>query len=668
MSLLKFKRLVLKANLFGGSTLTSDIEFDDGCTVIVTDTNTQGKSSLINSLAVGLGFDDLVKGNVSALVKRTIKKDSKEHTILNAQIYLEVHNSKHEILSVKRDIQPELSKGMLVNFTPISEWNDNNAKEFYVGRDSYIGARGFHRLLSEFIGYPDIEVISQNDGLMKLYIEYVFAAIFIEQKRGWADIMANSPYYQVREPRKTTISEILGLDYIQDSLRRNSLKLELSKLKSKYLDGLDGLKAFVNGKHFSLKNVTEDIDSLVWNPKVFRSFGFEHISLEDLITEKTAKLLDMEMVPHQEADSSGLSRKMAEITENITALNSKVREVDNSIAIFKGAIRRYQQRAVALELDLEKNKEEHKIRKLFRRDEWSVGAHCPVCEHEIDETLLSQVKSFPTMSIEQNIKYIKDQLDLLKEMILIDEKQRDSAELEKKHLTSEIDLLMKRHFDIQRSLSGVIPSDFMAQARNIANLEQEIDSLSNLDSFVEISLSKIKVTFDDYHKKKEELEKISDFLSESDRKIIKKFEVTFKEFLTRLGYNSYEINAILIDESTLYPRVMPGTLEKKKHMRADFGSSASDWVRIITAYTLALHMSRNNSPKSIHPNFSIFDEPSQQNMDNEDHLKFYDIVHDVCKQGGQVIISETDKNHSVRDKAKYLGMKVIDFGKQYVLT
>ncbi len=667
MPLLKFKRLVLKANLFGGSRLSSDIEFDDGCTVIVTDTNTQGKSSLINSLAVGLGFDDLVKGNVSALVKRTIKRDSKEHTILNAQIYLEIHNSKQEILSVKRDIQPELSKGMLVNFTPISAWNDNNAKEFYVGRDSYIGARGFHRLLSEFIGYPDIEVISQNDGLVKLYIEYVFAAIFIEQKRGWADIMANSPYYQVREPRKTTISEILGLDYIQDSLRRNSLKLELAKLKSKYLEGLDGLKAIVNGKHFSLKNVTEDVDSLVWNPKIFRNFGSEHISLEDLITEKTTKLLNMEMIPHREVDS-GLSREMAEITENITVLNSKVREVDNSIAIFKGAIRRYQQRAVALELDLEKNKEEHKIRKLFHRDEWSVGAHCPVCEHEIDETLLSQVKSFPTMSIEENIKYIKDQLDLLKEMILIDEKQRESAELEKKHLSSEIDLLMKRHFDIQRSLSSVIPSDLMTQARNIANLEQEIDSLSELDSFVAISLSKIKVTFDDYHKKIEELEKISDALSDRDRKIIKKFEAIFKGFLTRLGYNSYEINAILIDESTLYPRVMASTLEKKKHMRADFGSSASDWVRIITAYTLALHMSRNNSPKSLHPNISILDEPAQQNMDNEDHLKFYDIVHDVCKQGGQVIISETDKNHSVRNKAKSLGMKVIDFGKQYVLT
>lgn len=668
MPLLKFKRLVLKANLFGGSILSSDIEFDDGCTVIVTDTNTQGKSSLINSLAVGLGFDDLVKGNVSALVKRTIKKDSKEHTILNAQIYLEIHNSKQEIISVKREIQPELSKGMLVNFTPISAWSDSNAKEYYVGRDSYIGTRGFHRLLSEFIGYPDIEVISQNDGLVKLYIEYVFAAIFIEQKRGWADIMANSPYYQVREPRKTTISEILGLDYIQDSLRRNSLKLELSKLKSKYLDGLDSLRAFVNGKHFSLKNVTEDLDSNVWNPKIFRSFGSEHISLEDLIAEKTAKLLDMEMVHHQDVDSSGLSREMAEITENITTLNSKVREVDNSIALFKGAIRRYQQRAVALELDLEKNKEELKIRKLFHRDGWSVGAHCPVCEHEIDETLLSQVKSFPTMSIEENIKYIKDQLDLLKEMILIDEKQRDSAELEKKHRSSEIDSLIKRHFDIQRSLSGVIPSDVMTQARNIANLEREIDSLSELDSLVEISLSKIKVTFDDYHKKIEELEKISDDLSESDRKIIKKFEAVFKGFLTRLGYNSYEISAILIDESTLYPRVMASTLDKKKNMRADFGSSASDWVRIITAYTLALHISRNNSSKSLHPNISVLDEPAQQNMDNEDHLKFYDIVHDVCKRGGQVIISETDENHSVRNKAKSLGMKVIDFGIQYVMT
>lgn len=69
------------------------------------------------------------------------------------------------------------------------------------------------------------------------------------------------------------------------------------------------------------------------------------------------------------------------------------------------------------------------------------------------------------------------------------------------------------------------------------------------------------------------------------------------------------------------PRVRIKALSRKKNTRADFGSSASDWIRIITAYTLALQASQNNSKKSNHPNISIFDKPVQQNMDMSDHLE-----------------------------------------------
>ena len=55
-------------------------------------------------------------------------------------------------------------------------------------------------------------------------------------------------------------------------------------------------------------------------------------------------------------------------------------------------------------------------------------------------------------------------------------------------------------------------------------------------------------------------------------------------------------------------------------------------------------------------------------MDIEDHLKFFDIVSDVCNKGGQVIIAATDKEHLVRKKAVGLGMKVVDFKNEYVIA
>ena len=89
---MKYSRLRLEAKIFDGTMVASDIEFSDRCNVILTNSNTQGKSSLINALIVGLGFDEIAKSNVTALVKDTIIHDGKEHRINFAHIYLEIRN------------------------------------------------------------------------------------------------------------------------------------------------------------------------------------------------------------------------------------------------------------------------------------------------------------------------------------------------------------------------------------------------------------------------------------------------------------------------------------------------------------------------------------------------------------------------------------------------
>lgn len=122
---------------------------------------------------------------------------------------------------------------------------------------------------------------------------------------------------------------------------------------------------------------------------------------------------------------------------------------------------------------------------------------------------------------------------------------------------------------------------------------------------------------------------------------------------------------MIIDQSSFLPRIIVNDVNRRR-MRADFGTSASDWIRIITAFVLALHACRGNSLKSIHPNVTVFDEPAQQNMNKDDALHFYDIVAEVSKEG-QIIVAATDKDHSVMRKAKRLGMNVVNFASEYVL-
>lgn len=271
------------------------------------------------------------------------------------------------------------------------------------------------------------------------------------------------------------------------------------------------------------------------------------------------------------------------------------------------------------------------------------------------------------MSIDDNIKYINEQRKLLEDVMSVEEERKSNALIESQRLEENIRSLMSQISDIQRSLSGSIPAEMMVQAREVAKLEQEVEALEELDSYSLGMFEKIKEIFDRYHVKNKRLQGLKSDLSKEDQSLLRKFGNTFKSYLGKLGYNSFEIESIFIDEATFMPRVRVDSLARKKNMRADFGSSASDWIRIITAYTLALHASRVNSPKSNHPNISVFDEPAQQNMDISDHLELYPLISEVCQKGGQVIIAATDKNHTVKQKATDLGMNIIDFGTNFIL-
>ncbi|MBO9102193.1 MULTISPECIES: hypothetical protein [unclassified Rhizobium] len=469
---LRYSRVRLEAKLFSGKLAYCEIELLPGANLILTDSNTQGKSTLVNALAVGLGLDDLVKGNVAALVKDTLKVAQGDQRIFDAAIFLEIANASNELLTIRRSVNPELSRGMLVRRGPLGQWSEAGLEEYYLGQGSYTDTRGFHRLLSEFIGFPEVQVISQDDGVMRLYLEYIFSAIFIEQKRGWADIMANIPYYRVRDPKKSTIAEILGLDYIRNNLQRNALRLDEQRLKARYDTGTEVLKRHVNGRQFSIKGIPAEIGVGSFNPQIFRvTEEEEQRSLEDLLSAAETDLDGKIALADLPPPDPGLQSRIDDISRRITSLVTRKGELDNSIAAISGNVLRYQQRLVVLARDLQKNKEELKIRGLFNRDKWAIKSACPVCEQPVDGTLLSQIRSFPTMSIEENVEYITDQRNLLQDMTAVEIAKREHSQLESEQLAKDISIALAQHSEIQKSLAGAIPSDLMARARDIARLE-----------------------------------------------------------------------------------------------------------------------------------------------------------------------------------------------------
>lgn len=56
----------------------------------------------------------------------------------------------------------------------------------------------------------------------KLYLQVIFAAMFIEQKHGWSDILSGMPVFGIRESKKRIVEFVLGLDTLKKRKRTGS--------------------------------------------------------------------------------------------------------------------------------------------------------------------------------------------------------------------------------------------------------------------------------------------------------------------------------------------------------------------------------------------------------------------------------------------------------------
>lgn len=663
---MKYNRIRLEAYLDNQQLAVTDIALKDGCNIILTDSNTQGKSSIINALVLGLGLDDLVKSNVSALINQSIKIGQSEQKIDKAYIYLQIENEAGDHLSLKRQIRPRLTSGIEAIRAPLTDWTTQNVEEYYLGINSYNGTKGFHRTLSNFIGFPEIPVISYNDDITRLYLEQIFSAIFIEQKQGWGGILSTTPPYQIKESRKNTIAEILGLDYIEQHTEKNRLKLEVNTLKIKYETLHETTCNYIHSQNFLIERLPYDLKSQIWDPKIYINDEEQKIIYFNGLLKQKKKLLETkQQIPKNISDSQ--NNQFANIIKRLTSLLNNKKEIDSSIILLEGSIRNYQKQMNSLEKELTKNNEEKRLKDIFSQEKpgrWVDESHCPTCTQEINGTLLLQDKNFSIMSLEENIQYIKNHKSLLNSTISVEKEQLNNKKIESKKLEIEITNLTTQHSSLQKSLSGMIPSEYMEKALEISRLEQEIQNLENLESYVNITFKQLKTVYDNYHIVSNKLKNFRSGLCDTDIKLLDKFQEALRKNLNHLGYTSHSTDSISIDRNTFLPHTHSNNTRPKK---TESGSSASDGVRMIIAYTLALHTCRINSKKSKHPNISIFDEPAQQNMEPKDYLNFYSLISDIGKSGGQIIIAATDTNHEVHTKALELKMNVIDFEKDYVL-
>lgn len=171
-------------------------------------------------------------------------------------------------------------------------------------------------------------------------------------------------------------------------------------------------------------------------------------------------------------------------------------------------------------------------------------------------------------------------------------------------------------------------------------ISKEIEDLEKLQSNLQklfFAMDMLSVRWEKYLKDKEKLPK-KKFSTDDDTKITTLRNVFIKN-LRKFGYKSLStMEQIEISKDSYLP--------VRENFDMKFDSSASDGIRAIWAFTLAL-MQTSIIHKGNHPNILMYDEPDQHSIVMKDLKSFFDTIIEI--NVGQTIVAITIKDSDTEE-------------------
>lgn len=670
--MLRINRLRIEiktANESNGGIYGFDERFSGGLTFIASLSNTAGKSSVIEAILYCLGFEEIIGGRnekvLTSVYKSIIHDGEEDWNVLESGIYLEISNG-NEIITIYRTAKMDTRDSRLVtvyygDFDSIGSQSTLPEDMYLHDRGAATNEKGFHSFLESFLHiHSPLVQTSGND--QKLYLQVIFSGLFIEQKHGWADIFSGMPYFGIRDAKKRVVEFLLGLDTFKNEREKNRLKIVGNTISREWKEVFDDIN----------RNVTREscsISGLPMQPKIMNSNDYKAIavttvdkkSLEKAISELQDEHDSIKCLKPRNIDNfESLNNELQIITETITSFEQKAVECQDQITLSRSAVIQAERSLEVVTRDLRNNKDAAKLQSMGS----SIGSQtsqniCPTCNQPIEDSLLHLGKDIPIMSIEENIRHLEGQKSVL-------EFTRDSHRTNKEQLSLVKNDLQARLVTLRR-LAQTIRSDIYSTetewsefiVQKLVEIESKIRVYNQLQSFITLQLEEISKLSKRWKKYKEEYEKLpKKVISDVDAEIIAAFKRNFIKNLRKYKYKSApDIDAVDIPVETCLPSIDGFDMK--------FDSSASDNIRIIWSFTIAL-LQTSLEKKGNHLGLIIFDEPAQHSIVTSD---MESLIKSVLELNGsaQVIVGITLNNEELKKAIENLPEKdatIINIGER----
>lgn len=638
-------------------------EFSRGLTVI-RGSNSSGKSTLFNSLMYGLGMEELIGGKGDKVLPYAVREyfvqGDTRITVQSSEVLVELENSSGRSVTLRRAIHDSMRQSKLME---VFEGAHLTAGvELGTPRPTYLfdpgsaqKQEGYFQFLEGFMGYQLPQVPATSGGMAKLYLQTIFAALAVEQKRGWTDYIANIPFFGIRDARLRVTEFLLGLSVFERQAKRAELDADSMAIDSDWRKAYDTLRQAAAANGIVIEGLSATPVSMfdAASVRLVKSDGKTKTSIQDQVSHLRSEhaALGAKAEAYGRASGAEALQELEVASGELQRLNVLHERATTNLTLQRAALGELRLLLAEVSEDLERNKTALKLRNLGAQMEIEVATdHCPICHQKIDDTLLLGIVSGPQMDLKTNVDYLDSQRRMLQNQIngaLEEIRQSEIA-------VADVASRLAATYDYRNSLRGDV-SNGVAESRAIVRRQIQIElELSNLQAF-NVQAAALIVTFGEISARLAANQASRRALpreaySDADVSRISLFEKNFRGNASSFGYESADIADIRISLDTLTPILSELELrEIRSSLTAD--SSASDFVRLIWSYLLAIYQtSATRGFEGQHPGLLLMDEPGQHSMRSASQRALLQLL--IAQSGLQSIVAASfDENESVFKEA-----------------
>lgn len=643
-----------------------DTKFEDGLTFLASEENTYGKSSILEAIYYCLGFEEIIGGKgekvLTSVYKNAVVDGDKVWNVLQSSAYLEISNGV-DVVTLFRPVKMEKKDSRMITVFYSNMDEIANPETAYV--DTYVhfpnsaqNEKGFHSFLEKFLFLELPRVTASDDTQRKLYLQLVFSCMFIEQKHGWSDLFSGMPILGIKESKKRVIEFVLKLDTLENDKLKEQLKRDEALITREWEECNKLLQVAAMQESCSVKNFPP-------KPKILTEAELERIAIANsdgiisvLIPELEKQASELKRVKPKVVDNfNDLQHELEETETEITRLSQHVIECRSKLLFESKSIQAIEDNLESVTIDLSNNKDAARLRNLGSELQFGFAKDtCPVCHQRINDSLLPISIDTPVMSIDENIRHLEAQ----KEMLTF---AKSSRKRHIEELRQEIEGVEGRLFTLRR-LAQTIRNDLYSLSEDYSEsviykkvtIEKQIEVLNRIQRALAEAIAKLKELSSRWSKYLQAKSALpASRFTKADEDKLKLLRKRFIQNLQKYGYRSiHNLNEIEISMETYLP------LFEGFDMK--FDSSASDNIRVIWAFTMAL-LQVSLETEGNHPTVLIFDEPDQQSTIISDMSSFFDSIiclSDKCQVIMGITLKDSDTKNVIEKlpKEKYKRVNV----------